>query len=896
MRTTGVKLIAETAEYRRDMDGAAKSTDKVKDSIDDVSTASDKAGDAVKELGGNLKDGGRGADELRREIEQAERSLASLATQFSETNKAADRLDIARAIKKQQSELRQLLRVESLLPDGGETQNAGRSFGGRLFGGISAGLTSAASSAPGAVAGGVMGAALAPSIAAGIGAGISAGVGLGAIVAGIKLVSKDPQVAAAGKDMGERFSRAVTLEAEAFKLPVLGAIKEIDGFLGQVAPKIGNIFRNVAPSVEGLTKNLTAAGNAIVDGLESASGRAAGPLAALGEGVQVIGAEFGNMIDILSQRGPEGTSAINDLTNAITNAIRVTTGLLDGAARIKGYLDTMDSGVDKARAWVEDHSAISKALKDVGVNLDLTADGYKAGSAAADLYRLGVIGAKGALNDYDHWLRQGLEATTKLTAATQAADHPQKAFVGALTAGDRAARGELSAMVGLSKEIRSQADPVFALINAQDGLKKAQDKAAEATKKHGRNSEEAKAATRNLALAALDLQAKAGALGGTFDGKLSPSMRNTLKAAGLTEAQIKDVATQFRDAKRDGDKFAKNYKALATITGDLHVSQELARLNAIQQALRSGQPLTAGSINKVMRQARMAGGGHIDGPGTETSDDIPVMASKNEYMVKAASAKKIGRRGMDYINKYGELPALPLAEGGEVGWPFPTTAAKAWIPSQEWAMSRVTPPIGSWPRSPSAQRGDSGVWKSILALVKGSGIPYHFGNAYRPGDPKWHGSGRAIDFMGYNQDRLAQFFLNRQSSVLELIHRTNKRDYGITRGHYNAMPTQWPLHRNHLHVAMANGGRISEPVFGVGVSGSTYSFGESGTEYVSNKPPFTMGTSASGGPQISTTINLNVALAAGANPREAGRQIAEQLSSYLGGGGSMVVNGQKVLP
>jgi hypothetical protein len=80
--------------------------------------------------------------------------------------------------------------------------------------------------------------------------------------------------------------------------------------------------------------------------------------------------------------------------------------------------------------------------------------------------------------------------------------------------------------------------------------------------------------------------------------------------------------------------------------------------------------------------------------------------------------------------------------------------------------------------------------------------------------------------MGYNQDRLAKFFLARQSQVLELIHRSKSRDYGITRGHYNAMPHQWPLHRNHLHIAMKNGGTITEPVMGVGASGRTYSFGE----------------------------------------------------------------------
>jgi hypothetical protein len=68
--------------------------------------------------------------------------------------------------------------------------------------------------------------------------------------------------------------------------------------------------------------------------------------------------------------------------------------------------------------------------------------------------------------------------------------------------------------------------------------------------------------------------------------------------------------------------------------------------------------------------------------------------------------------------------------------------------------------------------------------------------------------------------------------VLELIHRTRSADYGITRGHYGAMPHQWPLHRNHLHVAMAGGGVIREPVVGIGASGRSYSFAERGPETV----------------------------------------------------------------
>lgn len=115
--------------------------------------------------------------------------------------------------------------------------------------------------------------------------------------------------------------------------------------------------------------------------------------------------------------------------------------------------------------------------------------------------------------------------------------------------------------------------------------------------------------------------------------------------------------------------------------------------------------------------------------------------------------------------------------------------------------------FGAWPSGPGAQRGDSGVWRAVLALIRSTGpLSGSFGNAYRPGDPLWHGSGRAVDWMGYNQDALASFLASR--GPLELIHRTNSRDYAYTRGRNMGSFNQalMEAHRNHIHVAFAKGG------------------------------------------------------------------------------------------
>ncbi|HHP6661131.1 TPA: tape measure protein [Acinetobacter baumannii] len=54
--------------------------------------------------------------------------------------------------------------------------------------------------------------------------------------------------------------------------------------------------------------------------------------------------------------------------------------------------------------------------------------------------------------------------------------------------------------------------------------------------------------------------------------------------------------------------------------------------------------------------AGFANGGQIRGAGTNTSDSIPIMASDEEFMIKAKSAKKIGLDNLNYMNRTGELP------------------------------------------------------------------------------------------------------------------------------------------------------------------------------------------------------------------------------------------------
>lgn len=64
----------------------------------------------------------------------------------------------------------------------------------------------------------------------------------------------------------------------------------------------------------------------------------------------------------------------------------------------------------------------------------------------------------------------------------------------------------------------------------------------------------------------------------------------------------------------------------------------------------------ASIISSVAAPKGYATGGLIRGPGTGTSDSIPIMASDTEFMVRSAAVKSIGVDNLNYMNKYGELP------------------------------------------------------------------------------------------------------------------------------------------------------------------------------------------------------------------------------------------------
>lgn len=571
------KMGPDTSAAARDVDKVGDAAEDAEFKLSDFGKSSVVAGAGAERLGKESDKTGRQISKLSVEIALAEKELQSLARSFSDTDDAAERLDISKGIRKSENDIRRLSKSKGILsailpdPSPGDTKKWTDKLGAQISSGL-------ASSGPLMGGGAIIAGILAPTVAAGLAGAVVGGIGVGGIIGGLALVAKDPAISGWATNIGKDFADKVNASAKgAFLAPAMDSLGKLEALANRSAPKIGKIFTATAPSVDKFTDSLVGAGDALLDSIVGAAGKSAPAMEALGRIIQGTSESVADFITMLASHSEEGASALDDLNDALQNTITVVGGTVDALATWKGWMDNVDDALDKGRYFLEDH----------GKFLDLTADGYKKGSAAAKLYRDGIIGAAGSVNDYDHYLKGAADNTNTLA--------------GAHTNAEKAALGQRDALVGLSNELKAETDPVFGLLNAQQKLDNAQQAVTKSTKDHGRNSRETKAALRDLALAAIDLQGRAGGLGSTFDGNLSPAMRNTLKAAKLTDAQIDDIAKEFRDAKRAGDAYARTYGATAKLTTVYKTIYSTNNENspgvgsAIRDRRASGGPVTRGT-------------------------------------------------------------------------------------------------------------------------------------------------------------------------------------------------------------------------------------------------------------------------------------------------------------
>lgn len=910
MRISGVKLVAETAAYKREMKDSAKAADDTKESIEDLGTSSKKTGRDVDDLGGDFRDTAKDARALKGEIRQLESQLGSLAMEFAAAG-TASRTEIAKSMQKQQGELRQLLAVEKLLPTPGEVQPAGLRFGRALGDALTTGLE-VVKTGPVIAAGAVS---AAPLIGATIAGAVVGGASLGGVVGGLTLAARDPRVKAAGTQLGQILLGDLTSRSQVFISPALRAVSKVRAAWQAFGPDLDRIFVNGAKHVDPLVDGLLVGASKVGKGFADAVSKGGPVVTELSRTFDKLGGAAGDVLSTMADDAEDGALAIRDLTDAATGFVTTTGDVIGVLSDVYGIMSKVNGATDEWTGGLSLLEAISPItpLKLLYEGIAGVDDAQKDAAKSADVLR-----AK---------LRMESEAlaiasinATDLKAAQQAVTIAQQGLSASLSA--ITARQDAAAMRG--EKLKSVMDSLYGAAirqtDANEDYEASWDDLSEAVKANGRT---------------LDIHTKAGR---SNRDALQALLRtsNEMYVADITAGVQVNVATKRHkdrtaavkeEARRVGLNKEATQELITTygkippkkttdmiLTGVNKVVDALRDLYVFQRALAEGQTISGmlAILRKEKGPAKKYGGyahgGFYDGmlPGRPSSvDNLTGVGPRGdtfglaggEFIVNARQTAK-HRRTLDAINRGQD----GFADGGfypvdtSRRWPYRIDGSHTKIPSRAAVESKVTPP------GPSGHVSD---W--IVRVVRQAFPGMAVLSKDRPGartlsgNVSYHARGRAVDFPPSRP--LAEWWnLKYKARTKELI--TPWNDLNIHNGRRHAYSGAVYRQHNfaggnaHDHIAMLNGGVIREPVVGVGMSGRTYSFAEDGRpETVTRGLPQYQTARSAPAAGNTTVIHLTAQLAAGANPREAGRQIAEQLATYLNGGGTVVLtNGTKVLP
>jgi hypothetical protein len=134
--------------------------------------------------------------------------------------------------------------------------------------------------------------------------------------------------------------------------------------------------------------------------------------------------------------------------------------------------------------------------------------------------------------------------------------------------------------------------------------------------------------------------------------------------------------------------------------------------------IKATQSITGQATQMIGQLKFVASGGHITGPGGPTEDRIPAMLSNGEYVVNAASVKKLGVGTMNAINKY--------AAGGPVGFSAAENSISQIIPTSNAASATFSQNVATaFAKAAQAQNrteansvSTAGLSGGLVAIVK----------------------------------------------------------------------------------------------------------------------------------------------------------------------------------
>jgi TP901 family phage tail tape measure protein len=310
------------------------------------------------------------------------------------------------------------------------------------------------------------------------------------------------------------------------------------------------------------------------------------------------------------------------------------------------------------------------------------------------------------------------------------------------------------------------------------------------------------------------------------------AMADELARAGPVLSAVARVAGQGV-----ADSLTQQLAAGTITVGQIAAQYGIAIADGVNPVLQSLGQRTVSVVQGAFGfGVKRAEGGPVWGAGTATSDSIPAMLSNGEYVIKASSVARNGVSALDDLNE-GRASVARFANGGfasaadvpairstePFGAPLSTAATAAMQAERDAAIAFLKANTETISGGTAGSGSVGGAWSSIWEYVHGRIPQARINSTYRPGDPGYHGRGKAIDF-GFGSgpggagsaglasiERLLYDDLGR--NLAEIIYDglgNSRPDVKNGRDHVYNVGTQ-AEHRNHVHAAAYANGGLVEP-------------------------------------------------------------------------------------
>lgn len=172
-----------------------------------------------------------------------------------------------------------------------------------------------------------------------VGSAVTGGAAGAGILGGVLIATRDSRVQEAGKQLGRNLLGGLQDRGGVFVQPVLQSIDLLEAKFLESGDTIENIFKNTSSQLLPLVDSVGNAAQSILEGIETASGRAGPVMEALGEGIETVAAQVETFFDQMSSNADANARVLEETFNGIAGAINLVGSALQAVTYVFGEFD-----------------------------------------------------------------------------------------------------------------------------------------------------------------------------------------------------------------------------------------------------------------------------------------------------------------------------------------------------------------------------------------------------------------------------------------------------------------------------------------------------------------------------------------------------------------------------